>query len=213
MSEPPVDSWADPVAAADAAATSLLTRIDRGADLGPSLASLRRRTNEALVLALAEAGSATPARGAVADFRAGLRDWSWLHRLAIDNAGADHLGIVSLGLFTRRFLESVADVASQLPEIRTHSRAVARGIGYLGLPTTLGDPADGNPLVIPAMARHRDRIWTTTRAAEAVRGAQAAGRAVVVLCHPAATLSQSTRLAYRPDPILIDVKLTTGVTT
>ena len=134
---------------------------------------------------------------AVAGFRAGLRDTSWIDRLAI----------------TRAFLTSLADVSAGVPELRTHSRAVARGLGYLGLPIALTDPASSDCLLVPAVARHRERIWTAVPAARAIRSAVANARAVIVLCHPSSVLSTEGRLAYRPDPILIDVRLTTGVAT
>lgn len=208
MGVPPVDNWTDPIAAADAAATSLLRRLDEEHQLPPALAALRRRNNEALILVLADEATGDNARAKIEQFRESLRDWSWLHRMAVEHAGASHLGIVSLGLLTRRFLEAVADVSTAVPEVRTHSRAVARGIGYLGLPTSLGEPAEAGTLLVPAVARHGDRVWTTPRAAHSMR---ARPQNIVVLCHPAAALSARTRVAYRPDPIVMDVKLTTGV--
>ena len=211
MSEPPLDSWADPVAAADAAATSLLRVLDDGQPIDRAAASLRRRTHEPLMLSLADAADDEMAAVAVRRFRDDLRDWSWLHRLALQNASATSFGVVSLGMMTRTYLHTVVDVSSGVPEVHTHSRAVARGLGYLGLPIVLGDPSLAAVTLIPARARHGQRIWTTTTAAEAVRSATQRGSQVVVLCHPAAVLSSKNRLAYRPDPMIIDVKTTSGV--
>lgn len=212
MAEPPIDSWADPVAAADAAATSLLRLIEGGEDVAAVVASLRRRTSEALILTLAEViESGDPLQG-VRRFRDDLRDWSWLNRLAVDHAGAASFGVLSIGTMTRRFLGAVVDVTTGVPEIHTHSRAVARGLGYLGLPILLGDVVSAERVIIPAQARHRDRVWTTTNAADAVQRAVRSGCTPVVLCHPAATLSSRNRLAYRPEPVIIDVKASSGVT-
>lgn len=211
MSEPPIDSWADPVAAADAAATSLLRAIEEGEPVDRAIASLRRRTNEALILALADAAGEVDATGAVRRFRDELRDWSWLNRLAVEHSSAPSFGVLSLGMMTRMFLSAVVDVTAGVPEIHTHSRAVARGLGYLGLPITLGDPSSAAVTLIPAQARHGQRVWTAMKAAQAVRRANQRGSVAVVLCHPAATLSSKNRLAYRPDPIIIDIKVSSGV--
>ncbi len=211
MPEPPIDSWADPVAAADAAATSLLRVIAEGTSVPKALAGLRRRTNEPLVLALSDAADSDDAAAAVRRYRDGLRDWSWLTRLAVDHASAPSFGAVSLGSTTRSFLRAVADVTAAVPEVFTHSRAIARGLGYLGLPIALRDPSSAAVLLVPAQARHGHRVWTTMQAAEAVRRARDGETEVVVLCHPAATLSSKTRIAYRPDPMIIDIKTGSGV--
>ncbi len=213
MSEPPVDTWADPVAAADAAATSLLQLIDEDGDVGAAVAALRRRNSEALILALAEQVEGELPAVDVRRFREGLRDWRWLDRLAVEHAASASFGVVSLGRMTRGFLHAVAELASGVPEIRTHSRAVARGLGYLGFPTILSDPATAETVLVPAVARHRDRVWTTVKAGSAVRNAQRRQSRLLVLSHPLAVLSSQSRLAYRPEPIMIDVRIPTGVPT
>lgn len=167
-----------------------------------------RRSDSPLILSVTEAAlDPDPDRSAqgLNAALAKLKDSSWLVDTALGMSHAGSFGILSLGETTIDILRTYLDVTGTEPELYVEKRSVARGLGNLGLPIFVGNPAPADVLLVPAHARHNRRIWTTPSIVKTVEGA---AREIRTTEHPMAHLSPLNRLTYRPVIELIDYELT-----
>jgi len=173
-----------------------------GLDAATSLRN--RRADSPLILAVTEAAlDPDPDRSAagLAAVLSRLNDSSWLVDAALGMSHAGSFGVLSLGETTISLLQAFVDVNGTEPELYAEKRSVARGLGNLGLPVFVGNPAPAEILLVPVHARHDRRIWTTP---SIVKVAESATGVVRTTEHPAAHLSPLNRLTYRPAIELID---------
>lgn len=124
-----------------------------------------------------------------------LSDQSWASELGMDISTATTIGVLSLHHESLWALESAVLLGLTEATLATHSRAVARGLGYLRLPVRLGDPAEADVLLLPGLAQDAATMWTHRRFAAA--SWRTTGILVPVI-HPAAYLSPLNRFAFRP---------------
>jgi hypothetical protein len=200
----------DKIGQAERAAEVLLlaTRKHWPTDGMSAVSALRaRRPDSPLLLAVTEAGlDPVPERAAdgLESILTRLRSTTWLVDMALKLSSASSLGILSLGETTIGFLQTFLDATGSELELYTNKRAVARGLGNLGLPIFVGDPISADILVIPTQCRHDQRIWTTPSIVKVIKRSKGAIRTME---HPVAHLSPVNRLAYRPHIALTDYVL------
>lgn len=203
------DEWADPVSAALKAARALLELTELSwADNGVAAAQAlrKRRSDQALLLAVTEAAmDLNPGRAAVAlqAIIGQLEDARWSMDLAYEAARFPSLGVLSLGSGTLAVLQAVTESAS--PELRTSSRAFRRGLLEYVAPVTLVPAETADCVLLPVVARHNQRLWTTAACGRAARAAVTDGRAVLPVAHPLSELSPLSRQAFRPAAHIIDL--------
>lgn len=136
---------------------------------------------------------------AIADDRRGLR--------AVVDAliGADSIGVVSDGPLTTDVLIDVVREADGLLPLVTDRPSVARGLATLGMEPMVDDPAAADRLLVPALAVHGRRIWSSASVlAVADRATRADPTAVVVHARPLAHLKTAARRLFRPPPWAAD---------
>ena len=207
------DDWVDPTVTARRIGEALLAEVEQAwaADQVGDVQELRlRRADSPLLLAITEpALEADPQRVAagITAALARLEDWSWAESLGSRVSSYRTAGVLSLGLSTLAVLEAAVAAGRGLEEFHTDRRAVAKGLEYLLLPVVTAPPEKSDVLLIPAVAFHGPRVWTTTRAADAVLRAKVHGRQVVSVAHPLAELSPRNRRAFRPAPYVIDIEI------
>lgn len=203
------DEWADPVTAAVQAARALLELTEMSwAEVGVAAAQTlrKRRSDQALLLAVTEAAmDLNPGRTAVAlqEIIRRLEDPRWSMDLAYEAARFPSLGVLSLGSGTLAVVQAVTGAAS--PELRTSSRAFRRGLLEFVTPVTLVPAETADCVLLPVVARHNQRLWTTAACGRAARAALTDGRAVMPVAHPVCELSPLSRQVFRPAPHIIDL--------
>lgn len=119
-------------------------------------------------------------------------------------AGVRHLGVSSIGTTTRGVLEHLEPIDGVVPHLIVPSTAVARGLGYLRFTMSIGDPATAGAVLVPTVAHHTNRVWTTEALADLALKAKVRGARVVPVTHPAANLSDAARALYRPGDGIVD---------
>ncbi len=134
------------------------------------------------------------------------------HLLALDDdvrvplAAADHLasadsiGVLSHGPLTIEVLTAVLQRTDELLPLVTDRPSVARGLVGLGAHPILDDPATADRLLLPAVAIHEHRVWSSAAILEmAARATRLDPTAVVVHARPLAHLDDRARAAFRPE--------------
>ncbi len=207
------DEWSDPVEVARKAADGLLA-MTAGDWIGQGIAAVTmlkgRRPDSSLLLAVTDAALDPDAHRAATALRrviGQLDDRTWAAELGLRIAHHESLGVVSLGSATLAVLEAAATLGGSSAELLTDLRAVARGLGYLRLPVVVAPPEEAEAVLIPAVAVHGERIWTTARASDVALRALARESTVVPIAHPLASLSPLGRRSYRPAATIIDLRL------
>lgn len=110
---------------------------------------------------------------------------------------AETLGVVSHGPRTLGVVEQLEP--GEPPILITDRSSVARVLEGMGALVNRGDPASADRLLIPALAVHRHRIWSSGPIlALAARALAVDPTGVVVHAHPFAHLSDATRTRFRP---------------
>lgn len=207
------DEWSDPVETTRRAAEGLLALIDHdweGTGLPAAQMLRERRPDQPLVLALTERAldpNRQRVRYGLEDALERLNDETWSSDLGLRNAHHESLGVMSLGASTLAVLEAATRLGGSQAHLYTDSRAIAKGLGYLGCPIAVAPPEEAAALLAPAVARTAARFWTTARVADTALRAKAAGKQVVVIAHPLTELSPLNRSLYRPHRLLIDVAI------
>lgn len=209
------DEWADPIAMARKAVAALLELTDLAWDRD-GLAAVRmlrtRRPDSPLFLAATEVALEPNPLRAADGLRAMLTrldDTTWAAELGLRVSHYPTLGLLSLGTATMEVVAAALDLGGSTARLLTDRLAIRRGFLKYETLVTIAPPETADCLLLPAVARQDDRIWTTVRAADAARRASANERAIVPVLHPAATLSPLNRLAYRPAPNIIDLAIST----
>lgn len=203
------DEWADPVTTASKAARALLGLTGQSwAEDGVVAAQAlrKRRPDQPLLLAVTEVSmdlNAARTAAALEAIIARLEDLRWSMDLAYEAARYPRLGVLSLGASTRTVLRGVTEAAS--PELLTSSRAIRRGLLEFITPVTLVPAETADCLLLPVIARHIGRMWTTGPFARTAHAAMANGKAVLPIIHPLAELSPLSRQAFRPAPYVTDI--------
>jgi len=203
------DEWADPVATAIKAANALLELTETSwTEVGVAAAQAlrKRRSDQALLLAVTEAAmDLNPGRSARALLAivGRLEDPRWSMDLAYEAARFPSLGVLSLGSGTLAVLQAVTEAAS--PELRTGSRAFRRGLLEFVAPVSLVPAETSDCVLLPVVARHNQRLWTSVTCARAARAALTAGRAILPVAHPVSELSPLSRQVFRPAANIIDL--------
>lgn len=203
------DEWADPVTTAAKAAHALLRLTAQSwAEEGVAAAQAlrKRRPDQPLLLAVTEVAmdlNAVRTAAALEALIGRLEDPRWSMDLAYEAARYPRLGVLSLGAGTRMVLRGVTEAAS--PELLTSSRAIRRGLLEFITPVTLVAAETADCLLLPVIARHTGRMWTTGPFARIAHAALANGKAVLPIIHPLAELSPLSRQAFRPAPYVTDI--------
>jgi hypothetical protein len=198
---PPPDDWTDPVGSAIDMVDWLATlSAEVVAGLISDIAH-RRADNAAILNVLA--------RWHIdhdwSDTRAFLRDDVWCGDLGLSIAHHRVIGVPSMGPFVLAVLETAVNLGGATATLVTDRRAVRWGLGYLGLPIELAKPETADVFLLPALASHRDRVWTDQVIAAAASRAKERQAVVTVVTHPACRLSDQIRLSYRPPPTVVDL--------
>jgi hypothetical protein len=116
-------------------------------------------------------------------------------------ATADSIGVVSAGPLTTDILDHLFRTAEDLAPVITDRPSVARGLAELGIHPVHEDPAAADRLLIPAVAVHGSRVWSSRSILEtADRATGADPTAVLVHARPLAHLDDEARRAFRPEP-------------
>ncbi len=203
------DEWADAPTTALKAARALLALTQAAwAEEGVVAAqSLRkRRADQPMLLAVTEvAMDLNPARTATAleSIIFKLEDQRWSSDLAYEAARYGTLGVLSLGVGTQAVLRATTEAAS--PELRTSSRAIRRGLLEFAAPVALLPAETADCLLLPVIARHATRLWTTNPFARAAHAALVDGKAVLPIVHPLTELSPLSRESFRPLAFVTDI--------
>ena len=203
------DEWADPVTTATKAAQALLALTAQSwpeEGVAAAQALRKRRPDQALLLAVTEVAmdlNASRTAAALDAIITRLEDPRWSMDLAYEAARYGRLGVLSLGAGTRTVLRGVTEAAS--PELLTSSRAIRRGLLEFLTPVTLVAAETADCLLLPVVARHTDRLWTTAPFARIALAALANGKAVLPINHPLAELSPLSRQAFRPATYVTDI--------
>ncbi len=135
--------------------------------------------------------------------------------LADDDAGldavverlvsADSIGVLSDGPRTISVLEALARRTDEIVPLVTDRPSVARGLLAVGAHAVVDDPAAADRLLLPAVAVHETRVWSSSRILDAADRATAAdATAVLVHVRPLAHLDAEARLRFRPPPWVTD---------
>lgn len=115
-------------------------------------------------------------------------------------ASADSIGVLSHGPLTIEVLAAVLQRTDALLPLVTDRPSVARGLVGLGAHPILDDPATADRLLLPAVAVHEHRVWSSAAILEmAARATQLDPTAVVVHARPLAHLDERARAAFRPE--------------
>lgn len=113
-------------------------------------------------------------------------------------AGAGSLGVVSHGPLTTDVLIGLLRMADDLLSVMTDRPSVARSLDGLGIQAIEADPARADRLLLPAVAVHRSRVWSSAPILEvAARATAIDPTAVVVHAKPLAHLDDAARLRFR----------------
>ncbi|MDH3306673.1 MAG: hypothetical protein OEO77_04035 [Acidimicrobiia bacterium] len=207
------DEWADPIATTRKAVAALLEMTD-GEWETEGLAAVQmlrtRRPDSALFLAATEVALEPNHMRAADGLRAMLTrldDTTWAAELGLRVSHFPSLGLLSLGTTTMEVVAAALDLGGSRAQLFTDRLAIRRGFLRYETIITVAPPEEASCLLLPAIARQDDRIWTTVRAADAALRASTGGRSIVPVVHPAATLSPLNRLAYRPAPNIVDVAI------
>lgn len=114
---------------------------------------------------------------------------------------ADSIGVVSAGPLTTDVLDHLFRTADELAPIITDRASVARGLAEFGVHPVFEDPAAADRLLVPAVAVHGSRIWSSRVILDAADRATAGDpTAVLVHARPLAHLDDAARRAFRPEP-------------
>jgi hypothetical protein len=115
-------------------------------------------------------------------------------------ASADSIGVVSHGPLTTEVLGAVLQRTEELLPLVTDRPSVARGLVGLGAHPILDDPAGADRFLLPAVAVHQQRVWSSASIlSTANRATRADPTAVVVHSRPLAHLDDRARRAFRPE--------------
>lgn len=207
------DEWSDPVFTAQLAVDGLmeLSAGDWDGQGRPAARMLRRaRPDSPLLLAVTEAvleSSAREAADRLGRLRKSLADRSWTAELGLAVAHHHSLGVPSLAKDLLEVLEAAAQMGESRAELYTDRRAVARGLGYLGLAVEVAPPEEAEALLIPALATAEGTAWVPERSVDLCLAASVRGKPVVVVVHPLARLSPACRPAFQPPESHREVRL------
>jgi hypothetical protein len=114
---------------------------------------------------------------------------------------ADSIGVVSAGPLTTDVLDRLFRVADELAPVITDRASIARGLAEFGIHPVLEDPAAADRLLVPAVAIHGSRVWSSRPILDAANRATTGDpTAVVVHARPLAHLDDAARRAFRPRP-------------
>lgn len=128
---------------------------------------------------------------------ASFHDASHTRAVADMLSGAETIGVVSHGPRTVDVIEQFR--TGEPPVIITDRHSVARVLEGVGALVNVGDPAHAERLLIPALAVHRRRVWSSGPIlATASRALEVDPTAVVVHAHPFAYLTDEGRTRFRP---------------
>lgn len=175
--------------------------------LPDALARLRaRRPDQALLLAVTEEAAGPDPTARLVELTDQLMDDTWVAKPAARAANHDSVGVLSLGDGTRAVLEAAEAVSGRLSTLLTDQRAVAAGLSYLSF-TIVPSPAEEAPLLLlPGVAVHQGRVWTSAFAAKAAERAAGRGAEIEIVAHPLAHLSKQNRKEFRPGAGVTDWK-------
>ncbi len=201
--QPLPDDWTDPVGSAIQMVDWLATLpAHEAAGLIPDIAH-RRADNAAILNVLAR----WQIEQDWSETRAFLLDDVWCGDLGLSIAHHRVIGVPSMGPHVLTVLETAVNLGASAASLVTDRRAVRWGLGYLGLPIELAKPETADVFLLPALASHRDRVWTDQGIAATTARAKKHQAVVTVITHPACRLSDQTRLSYRPPASVVDLLL------
>lgn len=175
-------------------------------DLLPDLLAdvVKRRADNAAILNLAALWETERDWGKL---RAFLEDDHWCGDLGLSIAHHRTIGVPTMGPHISKVLEMAVNLGAATATLITDRRAVRWGLGYLGLPIELSKLDKADLFLLPALATHRERVWTDREVAESAELARDQQAVVTVVAHPACRLSDQTRRAYRPPSSVVDLVL------
>lgn len=115
-------------------------------------------------------------------------------------ASAQSVGVVSDGPLTTEVIHRLRRLTDDLIPFVTDRASVARSLGEVGIHPIQDDPASADRLLVPAVAIHGQRVWSSSSILAAARRAtEADPTAVLVHARPLAHLDDAARHAFRPD--------------
>ncbi len=198
------DDWSDPVLTARQATEGLLAL---GSQQRAQAARMLRRARPDGPLLLAVTEAALNETSGLEMIVKALQDRTWVTELGLAVAHHASLGITSLSSNVLEVLEAAVQLGESRAELYADRRAVARGLGYLGMQVEIAPPEEAGVLMLAAVAATPQSVWTTQREADIALASAARGRRVVPVVHPLARLSPAGLADYRPASGLNEVHL------